>query len=502
MSSAAVRPAPSPPRSSGLTPFEVEVSHVKRAIELVRADPAFRAAFERTPAEAIAPYRLQIEEGELKRLAAYLATPAGERDPDRLGERARRYLDTSSECRELREAGRTRSEPQNGMYRRWRARQIARTRSEQGAQLASYIVFLTGAFELSRGCSVGCWFCGVSAPKLSDLYRYTPENAALFRECLEVMVALCGRASVATNLTYWATDPLDNPDYERFADVFEEVAGAYPLVTTALALRDPERTRRLLQRASGRAVVSARFSVLSLGLLRRIFEAFRPEEMRTVDCVFLNPESTVVKANAGRFRERAEEDPEILAREASKRARTPDDVVSGNVPGTIACVAGFLFNMVDRRVQLVSPCRADARWPLGYRIHDIASFHDGGDVGGALDRAIERHMPEAPPAARPVAFRRDLTLDPAPNGFHLVSRHRRLRVESGPQAALLQQLGRRIGEGASTPLPLADALARELDVAPRDVQDVLALLFDRGALDDEPVPLSTAAPSATTGARA
>ena len=45
--------------------------------------------------------------------------------------------------------------------------------------------------------------------------------------------------------------------------------------------------------------------------------------------------------------------------------------------GTIACVSGFLFNMVERNVRLISPCNASERWPLGYRIYDEGTFTDG-----------------------------------------------------------------------------------------------------------------------------
>ena len=54
--------------------------------------------------------------------------------------------------------------------------------------------------------------------------------------------------------------PLDNPDYEAFADDYRAIAGAYPPLTTALALRDPERTRRMLDRFDADV---CRFSILT-----------------------------------------------------------------------------------------------------------------------------------------------------------------------------------------------------------------------------------------------
>ena len=50
---------------------------------------------------------------------------------------------------------------------------------------------------------------------------------------------------------YYATEPLDNPDYEKFADAFYDVFGVVPQLTTAAAMRKPERTKAYLEKAQG-----------------------------------------------------------------------------------------------------------------------------------------------------------------------------------------------------------------------------------------------------------
>ena len=73
-------------------------------------------------------------------------------------------------------------------------------------------------------------------------------------------------------------------------------------------------------------------------------EGFTPEELLRVECVPQNKESAegglIRKSNAGRAR-----------KFAKKRS---GELVSEEQSSTIACVSGFLFNMVDRTVKLIS----------------------------------------------------------------------------------------------------------------------------------------------------
>src|SRR5262245_10451126 len=51
----------------------------------------------------------------------------------------------------------------------------------------------------------------------------------------------------------------------------------------------------------------------------------------------------------------------------------------------IACVSGFLTNMVERTVRLVSPTRPGDHWPLGYRVYGERSFATASDFRRAVE---------------------------------------------------------------------------------------------------------------------
>ena len=172
------------------------------------------------------------------------------------------------------------------------------------------------AFELSKGCTFGCWFCGISAASYEGHLPYDGAGRALWRDVLASAASLLGPA-MQTGTCYWATDPSDNPDYTRFLDDFREITGALPQTTTAGAIRDVRWTREVLAQAATGPATPTRFSVLSNGMLRRIHETFAAEELLSVELVLHNPESALGVARSGR----------ALGREARRvghrRARKP-----------------------------------------------------------------------------------------------------------------------------------------------------------------------------------
>src|SRR5262249_14910421 len=82
---------------------------------------------------------------------------------------------------------------------------IRRCANEIGAA-AGGIIHAVLAFELSAGCTVGCWFCGVSAERFRGHVAYTPANSRRWRGILEAAQDVLGSA-VQTGFCYWATDP-------------------------------------------------------------------------------------------------------------------------------------------------------------------------------------------------------------------------------------------------------------------------------------------------------
>lgn len=90
-----------------------------------------------------------------------------------------------------------------------------------------------------------CWFCGVGAEKLTGWSHYIPENAKLWQDTLDVCRDVIGD-TVCNGFCYWASDPLDNPDYPKFIEDFRNTYGRYPQTTTAIPLRNEEITRQAL----------------------------------------------------------------------------------------------------------------------------------------------------------------------------------------------------------------------------------------------------------------
>jgi radical SAM family RiPP maturation amino acid epimerase len=355
-------------------------------------------------------------------------------------------------------------------FKAWRERQIARASSQMPKSVHDEIPHMTGAFELSKGCSVGCWFCSVSAPRLGDIFSYSQENAKLWREVLELLKDIHGAAAKA-GFCYWATDPLDNPDYEKFCSDFHEILGIFPQTTTALALKDPARTRSLLKLSQESGCLTNRFSILSLKRLNQLHKEFSPEELAFVRLALQNPEAEGIKANAGRARE-------YNKRKASKNQETVDD----SLPGTNTCVSGFLFNMVEGRVKLISPFNADDRWPLGYRVYDEGIFAGIDDLKSLLEEMIDRYMPLTVMPNDRISFRRDLKYESLPDGFQVSTRFKTYKFRNAPY---VKQLGEVINKEDKTAEEIA-SLFNIFGVPSVHIFQSLNLMFKNGILDDEP----------------
>lgn len=364
----------------------------------------------------------------------------------------------------------------NPNFHKWRRRQIARVSSELG-QGATGIVHPIIAYELSKGCTVGCWFCGISAEKFGGYWPYTSENARLWRGMLEAVVDRFGFAA-QTGFCYWATDPTDNPDYVDFIQAHHEVTGVVPQTTTAAPLRNTALTRRILQLFDTHRCIINRFSILSVGQLRRVHAEFTAEELLGVEFVLQNSGALTGKALAGRALERSP-DTEPTSRQPRKSMlpATPKQA-----EGTIACVSGFLVRPLEHRIQLISPCRANDKWPDGYRIWDEASFSTAKGFGTALDALIDKHMQPSLRGTDRLAFRPDLKFEPTDSGFRL-GNDRGAGMAQG--AAWISSLGQMIGTGGAT---VADATGRMLEqrASVFEVTSFLDGLFQGGMLDDDP----------------
>ena len=463
--------------------YRVQVASIKRVLERWTMDPGYRAEYAADPVAAIAKLGVNLRPEEI--------TPLIDEDQGReltraikAGEDAhfplavRRYRAFYKEKRLHRRDIRARCQSSNRRIATWRSRQIARCINELGVRKADALVHAPMAIELAKGCSVGCWFCGVSADKLQGYLPYSEATGEFWRGCLTVLRDVLGDAA-KQGFLYWATDPLDNPDYEYFLTDFSQILGRCPQTTTAQGAKDIERTRRLLRLSASLGSEIDRFSILTLGMLEKIHKGFQPEDLLRVECVPQNRESAdrYRKANAGRARS---------FQDSRETEMMPEETSS-----TIACVSGFLFNMVDRKVQLVTPCNATRRWPLGYWVVDEAHFDSPEELRHELDRIIETNMPMSLGLDDEVKLRPGTEVFGEGSDLIVKSRWLRFAFHGQQRPETLAELLR---EGKRTVAELAlEREARDGTSLPETFL-IVEDLFKRGFIDEEPAAVEEPQP--------
>ena len=413
-----------------------ELALLKRLVDLLAGDPAFREAV-KEGAPAARAMALDLGCGDVpedlpdlcRRLAGLDEAGAA---TDRRIDLWRRFGAARTALRQLTvdRAGGPTSPP----FDRWRSRQRARLRSEIGCA-SDVIPHSLFAFELSRGCSVGCSFCGIDAAKFGGAASYDEWHL----EWLGMLRGLADRFgdALGSGFLYWGTDPLDNPDYVEFAQAFHSVCGLEPQITTAIPLRNQALTCRILDRAAQATLVPHRFSILSLNVLRRVLRTFTAEQTLHVELIMQHREAGALKANAGRAYY-GKPNPVYLANDEG-----PETLV----PTTIACVTGFLVNIAERRVRMISPTAASAAWPNGYIVFDDRTYSDCASFLLTIDEMVRDQVSAGIEPGSRLRFRRDLSISRTNGGFELSSP---AMVHSfrayGELAALLQSGERSVGE--------------------------------------------------------
>jgi radical SAM family RiPP maturation amino acid epimerase len=454
------------------------ISHIKRFMECLTGDPDFQKALKERPTESGATARergLDIDPGQIKAAWSSAGCEGAKSENNESLPLAKMWADWIGELIKFRNMMREdgASALAGPRFNAWRKRQIARTESEQGRRTDS-IVHSILSFELSKGCSVGCWFCGLAAEPFQGAFVHTPENAGLWRDILQVCVEKFGLA-VQTGFCYWATEPTDNPDYLDFLRDFYEIAGALPQTTTAAPLKDPAWTRELLRMHRELPGVSSRFSIVSLKGLRQVHAEFSPEELVTHELVLQQKESIVTKSRTGRVLQFDKESKKLI-----NGYKVTEDT------GTIACVSGFLVSMMDRTIALISPSPASDRWPRGYRIYAQGTFRNAEDFASFIDDSTENCMPDRIAGNLIVAFRGDLHYSQATDGFTLTGSHRSYKLAGEPYVVTMGELIARGDVKASDLLgELIDA-GGDIFSASATLQD----LFDKGLLEEEPLIVS------------
>lgn len=319
--------------------------------------------------------------------------------------------------------------PKNPQFDAWRMRRVAAAKSELG-HFGHVIDHPILAFELGDGCSVGCWFCAFAARKLTTNLEY-PKYRGFFQEVVSSCAELFGPDQASMALLYYGTEPHDNPNYLDFLKDFKAITG-HPTCTSTAVPGDAEWLRSLIAFYRQDNLPWPRLSVLTRAMMHRIHDLYTPDELRDVELLMQMKDHSREKVTGGR----------IVAEHQGMKDREDGQYLENIVPqGSIACVSGFLINMVNRTIQVVSPCYTSKQWIYGYRIFASANFTDAADFPAAIRNLIDRTMASAPRSECTARFRDDLLYKPTEQGFDLVSpnqiHHFTGREVQGPLGAMI-----------------------------------------------------------------
>lgn len=333
----------------------IPASNYKRFLEYAGMDKGFLKRYEEDPV------------GELKRSGIKLRPEEilhGDYENE-LSDAAVAYRDFFNAKLDMRDRIKVICDPIDERFAKWRNRQMERCARSFSQARTEALVHITMAWELSSGCSVGCKFCGLNSGKLSKVFFASDENKELWKGCLDAATKIIG-PSVGQGMCYYGTEPLDNPDYEYFMEDWYERFGRYAQITTAAATRNIERTRHLLSKLDINGDTIFRFSIKSLEEFNEIMAAFTPEELILTE---LLPQFEEAPQN-----------------HFVKSGRNAGD---GEFDETICCTSGFLVNMCDQTIKLITPINASERFPNGQVEYAVEHFNDAKEFEEKMQKMID-----------------------------------------------------------------------------------------------------------------
>jgi len=346
-------------------------SQIKRFMELYSGDDKFREEVEVGNLGRLAKFGVDLGELHPTELIGFSLYEERENEKPIFKE-FRKYMLLGSQGRVAK--GRHISGDVDIDFSLWRLEQINRGNFVFNKKTNNQIVHSPLCIELTKGCSVGCWFCGISADTFEGSTIYA-EKEDLFKTILRDSSKLSGHFNLLSFL-YWGTDPLDCPDYASYLEAFENQFGFYPQTTTAQASKYPEQAKNIVKitNSNGHGTVN-RFSILSKAAMYKVMKEFTPFELANTLMVMQQPSSVTKKANAGRATE--EVDSDLIDREQEYQQ------------STIACVSGFKINLTTGICELISPCEADNEFKDGFITYATTKLGEGNGIESFFKRYIK-----------------------------------------------------------------------------------------------------------------
>lgn len=356
----------------------------------------------------------------------------------------------------------------------WQKRQYARTHFELGIRTNfKYTSSLPFGFELSKGCTVGCWFCAASSLPFEGNFVYTHNNSRLWKEILIFMKNLVDDPFSQRYICYYGTDPFDNPDYEKFLLDWFDIFKSFPQTTTAKALENPDRTKKFLDLAKQHNGWFNRFSVLSENKFKKILKLFSPEELAFVFLVVqFGPKS--IKSFSGRAKHRF-----LNKTPPSSLKFLPEEASS------CACISGFLINMVDKKITLMSPSATSDDWPEGQIVFNESYFSDDISFKKTIQDIIQNRMHISIKELPYVRTNPNLQLVFTPKGFSIRSKWMTLNCDT---LVCAPELGLLINQGNLTAKQIAEKQWDRFGINPLQTYHDLETIFQQGALDEGLTP--------------
>lgn len=353
-----------------------EYVRFKRCYETYQADPAFRVLLDNDPDMAVESlgYQMYLEGYPLRDAIRWIVYRKGNQAVLKTNAYITEFF---SHVRELSACVNQLNEkncfPSENMYEY--LQKTKRTVVEEAPVLKNQdnLFYFPMAVELSDGCSVGCPFCGFDAGRFRERLPYTEDNADLLRAAIRTMQEYAGQFTGLCP-AYYATEPLDNPDFDRFHDVFEEETQCIPQMTTSVPDLYPEKIKRYAAKLGKEKLIkfaAVRFSVRTLDQFNRIMTLYSPEELEYIELIINNPESVNAYSDSGR---------------AAINYRKENKVQSYS----INCVSGIKINMVRKTLEYIEPRLPSDKHPLGFAVLEKDSFSTKDELVFKMRKIIEK----------------------------------------------------------------------------------------------------------------